>query len=333
MSNKSYPVPVQTIIQTLDELLANRGQDQLAELLRQADATVDWEGHDNWNDVVEYYVLNLRVPVAAFAGVEPKRDAIEKLLLQKAKSVTRQFDRDVISRVAIIPDSRLTGAPGAGQLSPEILRRIWEADGLHLFVSHRSEDKVAAVGLKKALVPYGVSAFVAHEDIEPNRVFQTEIERALASMHALVAMATVGFDSSVWCQQEIGFALGRGVPVIPLRLGADPSGFLGRIQAFSGDLTKVDELGSSVVDALLKFGRTSVIMRELLVCRFERVTSWEGARLLKTQLMTVSGFDEGQLARLENALTANEKVASAWGVPDAIRQLLVQHRNPASHAA
>lgn len=326
MSSESYPIPVQTIIQTIEELLANLGQEQFAELIRHAHANIDWESHDNWDGGTEYYVLNLRVPVATFAGIEPKRDAVEKLLLQKTKAITRQFDRDIISRVIIIPDSQLTGTPGAGQLFPEILSRIWEVGGLRLFVTHCSEDKRAAVALKRELVSYGVSAFVAHEDIEPNRTWQTEIERALASMHALAAMATPGFDASVWCQQEIGFALGRGVPVIPLRLGADPSGFLGHIQAFPGDTAKIVELGSCVVDALLKFDRTSAIMRESLVSTFERSTSWESARFLKTPLMTVSGFDAGQLARLEKALTTNEKVANAWGVPDAIKQLLAQHR-------
>jgi hypothetical protein len=326
--NEGYPVPVQTIVQTLGELLSHRGEDEISDMVRQAEASIDWTEHDNWNGGTEYYVMNLRVPVAAYASIEPRREAIEKLLLEKTSGITRQFDRNIIREVVITPDSRLSGQAGTAQLSPEVLKRIWEGGGLRLFLSHVSQLKVAASNLKGKLVPYGGSAFVAHEDIEPNLVWEAEIARALASMHALVAMVTPGFDNSVWCQQEIGFALGRGVPVIPLRLGADPRGFIGRIQAASGDPSKAEPLASAIVDLLIKHPRTTASVRECLVAEFEQVWSWENAKLLNGKIVTISGFDEAQLDRLERALTANQKVAEAWGVPDAIRRLLAAHRSP-----
>jgi hypothetical protein len=44
-----YPVPVETLLQTLDELFSHLGQDRIAALLREADGSIEWEGHDNWN--------------------------------------------------------------------------------------------------------------------------------------------------------------------------------------------------------------------------------------------------------------------------------------------
>jgi TIR domain len=326
--NENYPIPAETLLQTLDELFSHLGQDRIAALLREADVSLEWEEHDNWNDGIEYYAFNLKVPVATFASVEVKRDTIEKLLLQKVGAVTRQFDRDIINRVRIIPEPRTSGRPNASDLSPDVIRRIWERDGLRLFITHRAQEKLAAGELKTKLSPYGVCGFVAHQDIEPNQVWQTEIERALVSMHALVALITPDFDSSVWCQQEIGFALGRGVPVIPLRLGSDPHGFIGRIQALSADLTHPTVMAGTLVDTLLKDGRTSVMMRERLVREFESVKTWENARLLRPKLVSVAEFGDGQLTRIEKALSENQKVATAYGVPEAIKQLFTRHGHP-----
>ncbi|MBI4529543.1 MAG: toll/interleukin-1 receptor domain-containing protein [Deltaproteobacteria bacterium] len=330
--NENYPIPAQTLIQTLDELFSHLGEEEIAGLLRQAEASINWEGQDNWDGGRDFYCLNLKIPVPAFASIDSKRAAVENALLQKVGAVTRQFDRDVISRVIIVPDVRVTGAPGAGQLSPDILRRIWEGDGLRLFITHRAQDKLAAVELKTKVAPYGVSGFVAHQDIEPNQVWQSEIERALVSMHALVAMIIPGFDSSVWCHQEIGFALGRGVPVIPLRLGADPHGFIGRIQALNGDLSNIQGLASNLVDTLLKADQTSAMMREHLVLEFEHAKTWETARLLRPKLLTVTRFDGGQLTRIEKALTENQKVATAYGVPEAVNEFLAKQRRSISRS-
>ena len=258
------------------------------------------EEHDNWNGGIEYYVLDLKVPVATFASVDAKRDAIEKLRYRRCALLPASLPRCMIRRVRIIPETRTTGR-NARDLSPDVICRIWERDSFHLFITHRAQEKLAAAELKMKLSPYGVCGFVAHQDIEPNQVWQTEIERALISMHALVALITPGFDSSVWCQQEIGFALGRGVPVIPLRLGSDPHGFIARIQAVTADLTNPTLMAGTLVDTLIKDGRMSAMMRERLVREIESVKTWENARLLRPKLVSITDFDIAQLTRIEKA--------------------------------
>ena len=110
--------------------------------------------------------------------------------------------------------------------------RIW-GPGYRVFLSHKAEEKLKATELKVALKGYGVSAFVAHEDIHPTTEWQEEIKEALSSMQAFVALLTEGFQDSPWTDQEIGYALCREVPIIPVRLGIDPYGFLGTVQALS----------------------------------------------------------------------------------------------------
>ena len=43
-----------------------------------------------------------------------------------------------------------------------------------------------------------------------------------------------GFPKSRWTDQEVGWALGRDVHVLPVRRGIDPYGFLGEVQGIQG---------------------------------------------------------------------------------------------------
>ena len=63
-----------------------------------------------------------------------------------------------------------------------------------------------------------MSCFVAHVDIHPTKEWQDEIESALSSMDGFVALLTDKFHESDWTDQEVGFALARGVPIIAVRL-------------------------------------------------------------------------------------------------------------------
>jgi hypothetical protein len=56
-------------------------------------------------------------------------------------------------------------------------------------------------------------------------------------MEIMLAFVTDDFHDSTWTNQELGFALGRNVPVVSLKLQRrDPSGFIGNLQALRGRL-------------------------------------------------------------------------------------------------
>ncbi len=127
------------------------------------------------------------------------------------------------------------------QTSPEKHRKVfgsrgsvaptfWKPNCLRLFLSHLSTNRQKAADLKASLEAWGVSAFIAHQDIEPTREWQSEIESALVTMDVLVALIEPGFRESAWTDQEVGYALGRSIDVVPLLVGVDPHGFIGKIQ-------------------------------------------------------------------------------------------------------
>jgi hypothetical protein len=78
-----------------------------------------------------------------------------------------------------------------------------------------------------------MSCFVAHEDIHPTTEWQDEIENALSTMDAFVALMTDNFHESDWTDQEVGYAFARGVPIVAARLERNPYGFIGKFQGLA----------------------------------------------------------------------------------------------------
>lgn len=149
---------------------------------------------------------------------------------------------------------------------PEVVSRVsvseppenWkDIKDFRLFISHVSKDKRVATRLRETLEPFGISGFVAHEDIHPSFEWQDQIERALRSMDAMVAVHTEGFSKSYWTQQEIGFALGRGVYVISFKWGEDPTGFISKLQALARRDRSAEAIAKEIDRLLERDNRTS----------------------------------------------------------------------------
>lgn len=140
---------------------------------------------------------------------------------------------------------------------------FWESNHFRLFLTHLSSFKVTTAALQSALRSYAISAFVAHVDIEPTKEWQDEIEAALYSMDALAAILMPGFKESNWTDQEVGFALGRGVLIVPIIKGLTPYGFLGKYQGLKADGQTVAEVASEVFDILSTSPKTR---NRLLAC-------------------------------------------------------------------
>jgi hypothetical protein len=98
-------------------------------------------------------------------------------------------------------------------------------------MSHVHTVRAEVTELANVLESFHCSCFVAHTQIEPSEDWRQVIERALRTCHALAAYVTPDFHRSLWTDQEVGWALGRGLPIIPISVGVQPCGFFGAIQA------------------------------------------------------------------------------------------------------
>lgn len=110
----------------------------------------------------------------------------------------------------------------------------WEDGWFRLFLSHVSREKVFAQEVSRALRGFGIQGFVAHADIKPTTEWMTAIEVALATADGLAALLHGGFVESRWCDQEVGMAAARRIPLVPVKFSNNPHGFLGRVQAVQG---------------------------------------------------------------------------------------------------
>ncbi len=129
---------------------------------------------------------------------------------------------------------------------------FWKHNFLKLFISHLSSNKNRISVMKKQFAKWGISAFIAHEDIEPSREWRDEVEVALETMDVMIAIVEPKFKESEWCCQEVGFALGRKIDIIPLRAGMDPFGFFGKYQGIQIKGQLPDVVADEVAMILLR---------------------------------------------------------------------------------
>lgn len=106
----------------------------------------------------------------------------------------------------------------------------WKQDGLKLFFSHLSTQRHLIGSVAEKINGIGLNAFVAHESIAPTNDWLEVIEGALSTSDGMVAFIHPGFRESEWCDHEIGWGIGRKIPILPLSFGVSPYGLLGSKQ-------------------------------------------------------------------------------------------------------
>ena len=198
---------------------------------------------------------------------------------------------------------------------------FWKKSRLRMFISHLAAHKLQASNLQQALNDRGISSFVAHEDIEPAKEWQVQIELALATCDILVALLHPEFHSSKWTDQEIGFCMGRGVPVFAVRLGQDPYGFIGRFQAFNGNGKEISKVAEEIFEAVCKNKQTQSVMGNALVSIFEESDAFAVAKERIRYLETLNIWEPNFAERILNAKKANSQISGSWGVPERVDAL------------
>lgn len=130
--------------------------------------------------------------------------------------------------------------------------KFWKQDYLRIFISHLASSREKVSYLKASLEGWGISSFIAHQDIEPSKEWQVEIEAGLNSMALMIAFIEPGFINSAWTDQEVGYALGRNIDVLPILIGENPHGFIGKIQGINAKGKIPSKVSQQIILILLK---------------------------------------------------------------------------------
>ena len=202
---------------------------------------------------------------------------------------------------------------------------FWGVGKLRVFLSHLAKDKIYATELKSELEKYGIISFVAHEDIEPNSEWQSEIEIALKTCDALIAVLHEGFNESTWTDQEVGFALGRQIPVFSLRLGMAPYGLFGKKQAFKGTGKSVGQVAREFFDAYRVHEKTYEKMADIIVSLFCESPSYAASKQRVEWLKDIKIWKPAYSEAISKAMDSNSQISGSWGVPAIVEGILSYH--------
>ena len=201
---------------------------------------------------------------------------------------------------------------------------FWQTNHFRLFISHISEHKVVMSKLQKQLKDYGISAFVAHEDIEPTKEWLNEIEMALFSMDALAAVLTPNFDTSKWTDQEVGVAVGRDVLVIPIRKGMDPYGFIGKYQGLQGNGKTIGQVAQSLYEIVANHSKTKDAMASALVNQVVVSTDPSVAIKKLDLLRNVEALPVKHLEKIRDESKSNVALTESSKYIDQLNKMLLE---------
>ena len=306
------PKSIHRYLATLSKMYEREGERQLQEILVNSRVRIN-EGVAS-EDWVFGHALHLMVPESLFNFTAKETLKLEKKLkedLNSRRPFQNEFISDVFLEVDIGEDEewrRKSGllVPGERTVSVDAAKRIWgDKQAFRLFLSHKSEVKKETFDLKERLESFGVSCFVAHVDIEPTKAWQDEIENALASMDGFVALLTEKFRESKWTDHEVGFAVARGVPIIAVRLGMDPYGFIGKFQGLSSTWEKCPV---EVVKILIKHDRMfGAYVRALREC-----PNWDTGNKLGEVLPAIEHLTPDQIDELVVAFNETTELRGSF---------------------
>lgn len=289
---------------------------------------------DNWNDGTTGHGLTIYLPESTLRelGSLKKQKALSELLrtdLNECNTLRNEFIEELNLDLfqSDNPDCIASKKLFDSRKTDVNLGSIWTRGYFRLFISHRDIYKVLVSGLADELKKYGISCFVAHENIEPLTDWPDEIEKALFSMDALLAVITNDFHEGYWTDQEVGFALGRGVPVIPLKVAQqNPQGLISQIQALKADLNQPREAATIVFERIANSMEKSPDIKNAAVETLVNAGNFdESIFAVKNLLPRFSKLDSRDLQRITEAFKNNSQLYDCVVVRKHLPALLKQH--------
>ncbi len=286
--------------------------------------------YDNWNGGTHGHDVLFFLPAEILRTIplgeqEPYGAKIQNDLNSCARPVENEFFSSVTFEFEDENDPDFQQAVSVSarpEINPESLA-IWGPGHIRLFISHRDVHKVAAKDLAIALSGYGISAFVAHDTIEPMTTWQSEILKGLETMEVLLAFITDDFHDSTWVNQEIGFALGRNVPIIPLKLQKlDPQGFFGDLQALKWKLEDVAASAPKIYDVLAEKLGNKGRLQDGLIAAFVQSPDFDQTKVRFDRLNAVcKSLSEEEVDQIIDGFQRNSQLYNAGHLTSKYRRL------------
>jgi hypothetical protein len=161
------------------------------------------------------------------------------------------------------------------------------------------------------LAKFGIESFVAHEAIKPSREWQDVIEASLQDCDALVAFLHEAFAESKWCDQEVGWIMGRNRPILSLSFETHPHGFLAKYQAMNCSKLSPKHIASAIFEWLLQSPTVTSRVSSSVVHAFADSISFSETRRLSKVLSNLEILSHADLDVLERACNNNLQMSNS----------------------
>lgn len=184
----------------------------------------------------------------------------------------------------------------------------WKQGYVRLFISHSSEHAAFVTEVADELGILGIHGFVAHETMVWSKPWQAQIEQALGSMHAFVVLVHPEVNTSFWCQEEIGWALGRRVPRFAVRMGANPVGFLGADQWPNGVDKSAKEIAAMIAESLVGSADLGELMLGGLFTGLAEAGNYFDAEASAKRIAALGTLSDEKFAELDKIWWSNNQL-------------------------
>lgn len=312
-------------IQKILEILRYRNKTNLAQLLSDSeyDFTYSTSYGSRWNSTLT--TADIYSPIK-------NHDELLKLSEEEQEDIIKAFhviypvkDEEIeVHRIEFFvhPDKPILESELSTLKQNDAETNYWDKNHYRLFISHSSIIKKDANDLKNELSQYAISAFVAHDDITPTKEWQLVIEDALLTCDDVVAMLNEDFPDSKWTDQEIGICYGLGKTIIPLRLGVDPYGFMGKFQGLNCKGKSIVSIAENIYKLLLIQKNSKEKISRFIIEKFVNSGSFSEAKDNCVLLEEITYIDEKLMNKIKSAKENNGQIARSFGVPQKVDAFL-----------
>ena len=189
------------------------------------------------------------------------------------------------------------------------MNNIYDQGFFKVFLSHDSnkETKKYTDDLKEELHFFGISCFVAHNNIYPGQEWEKKINLALCQMDGFIALLTNTFHGNIWTDQELGFAVCKKVPIIPVAFeNINPKGFIAKLQSVVYDSK---EVSTKIAQTFIKDCK----MIDPYLSAVKECQSYNVANKLSQLLSSIEILSEYQKEGLFFAFNNNIEINQSYG--------------------
>lgn len=308
----------------LQKILEHKKRSDLAEMLIgcKGELNMSTTYGSYWNSILSSYEIH--APLDNYLNLKKISEDDKNLLLESILDIYPHKDEEPeITSISflLLKENEL---PVEEITNDEIINI---PKSIRLFISYSTKDKILAGKIKTFLSSFGIEVFLAHEDISPSLEWQDVILQNLDSTDIFLPLITNNFKKSKWTDQESGCAVAKNKFIIPISIGLNPYGFLGKYQALKLDESKVFAGTISIVETIMKNGKFYDNMFNLIIESLSKSPTFDDAGMIaeflsKIEIKTIDNMD-----KIIYSASKNSQVYYSFRARKALNSLFIKNRS------